>query len=82
MRTGPFSDVYLTLIVPPDPAGVAVIGVNVQPLIAWLWTGGGVMGFGTFLAAWPGRRRRRPMVPEPPVREPDTTQPEPEKVPS
>jgi cytochrome c-type biogenesis protein CcmF len=36
-----------------------VIGVNVQPLVAWLWTGGAVMGFGTFLAAWPGRRRRR-----------------------
>jgi cytochrome c-type biogenesis protein CcmF len=60
VHTGPFSDVYLTLIVPPDAGGVAVIGVNVQPLIAWLWTGGAVMGFGTFLAAWPGRRRRRP----------------------
>ena len=58
VRTGPLSDVYLTLIVPPDAAGVAVIGVNIQPLVAWLWAGGTVMGFGTFLAAWPGRRRR------------------------
>ncbi|MGI8810751.1 MAG: heme lyase CcmF/NrfE family subunit [Acidimicrobiales bacterium] len=58
VRTGPLSDVYLTLIVPPDAAGVAVIGVNVQPLVAWLWAGGTVMGFGTFLAAWPGRPRR------------------------
>jgi len=43
---------------------VAVIGVNIQPLVAWLWAGGTVMGFGTFLAAWPGRRRR-PTAPEP-----------------
>jgi cytochrome c-type biogenesis protein CcmF len=59
VKTGPLSDVYLTLVVTPDEQGVAVIGVNVQPLIAWLWTGGAIMGFGTFLAAWPGGRRRR-----------------------
>ena len=60
VKSGPFNDVYLTLVVTPDESGVAVIGVNVQPLIAWLWTGGAIMGFGTFLAAWPGRRRRGP----------------------
>jgi cytochrome c-type biogenesis protein CcmF len=78
VKTGPLSDVYLTLVVPPDESGTAVIGVNVQPLVAWLWTGGAIMGFGTFLAAWPGRRRRatvtdaespvtveQPVVPEP-----------------
>jgi cytochrome c-type biogenesis protein CcmF len=74
VRTGALSDVYLTLVVPPDADGSAVIGVNVQPLIAWLWTGGAVMGFGTFLAAWPGRRRRERGGPEAepePVAEPD-----------
>jgi cytochrome c-type biogenesis protein CcmF len=30
----------------------------VQPLILWLWIGGGVMALGTVLAAWPGERRR------------------------
>jgi cytochrome c-type biogenesis protein CcmF len=67
VRSGPLSDVYLTLVVPPDDGGAAVIGVNVQPLVSWLWTGGGVMAFGTLLAAWPGRRRRRrtPVQPEP-----------------
>ncbi len=68
VRSGPFDDVYLTLVAAPDPdvaAATAVIGVNIQPLIAWLWLGGGVMAFGTLLAAWPrdrdrrGRRRRR-----------------------
>ena len=42
----------------PVPKDGRTIGVIVQPLIAWLWIGGGLMGLGTFLAAWPGRRRR------------------------
>ncbi|MDQ4068988.1 MAG: cytochrome c biogenesis protein CcsA, partial [Actinomycetota bacterium] len=82
VRTGPLSDVYLTLVAPPDPAGTAVIGVAVQPLVTWLWTGGAVMGLGTFLAAWPGRRRR-PAGPEPrPVAEPEPVRSEPAVVPS
>jgi cytochrome c-type biogenesis protein CcmF len=59
VKSRPFDDVYLTLVASPEPGQTAaVIGVNVQPLVAWLWIGGGIMGFGTFLAAWPGRRRR------------------------
>ena len=42
-----------------QPASDAVLlRVIVQPMIVWLWIGGGVMAFGTILAAWPGRRRR------------------------
>jgi len=42
-----------------EPAADAVLlRVIVQPMIVWLWIGGGVMAFGTILAAWPGRRRR------------------------
>lgn len=52
-------DVYLTLdSSPASRNGPAVIGVVVQPLIVWLWIGGGVMGLGTVLAAFPGRRRK------------------------
>ncbi|MGI9021863.1 MAG: heme lyase CcmF/NrfE family subunit [Acidimicrobiales bacterium] len=52
-------DVYLTLVTAPEAGQTAaVVGVNVQPLVAWLWIGGGLMGLGTALAAWPGRRRR------------------------
>jgi len=82
VKTGPLSDVYLTLVVPPDGAGVAVIGVNVQPLIAWLWTGGAIMGFGTFLAAWPGGRRRAgaPDDGPEPVRDHEAVAPEPAAV--
>ena len=53
------NDVYLTLASAPKlPTDPAVIGVLVQPLVAWLWFGGGVVFLGTLLAAWPGRRRR------------------------
>lgn len=63
VRTRPLDDVYLTLVtLPEQPGGVAVIGVTVQPLVMWLWIGGGVMLTGTALAAWP--RRRRPPVTE------------------
>ena len=64
VRVGPFDDVYLTLVAAPEEGQTAaVIGVNVQPLVVWLWIGGGLMGVGTVLAAWPGRRRHRPEEP-------------------
>ena len=59
VRVGLVEDVYLTLVSAPEAGQTAaVVGVNVQPLIAWLWIGGALMGLGTVLAAWPGRRRR------------------------
>jgi cytochrome c-type biogenesis protein CcmF len=65
VRTGFTHDVYLTFITAPTDQrpDEAVIGVMVQPLVTWLWIGGGVMALGTLLSAWPGERRRRPAVP-------------------
>ncbi|MCU1351865.1 MAG: ccmF [Acidimicrobiales bacterium] len=37
--------------------GSVRVRVVVQPLIVWLWIGGGVMVVGSILAAFPGRRR-------------------------
>ena len=52
-------DVFLALLdVPEEPGDPAVIRVVIQPLVTWLWIGGGVMGLGTALAAFPGKRRR------------------------
>ena len=57
-------DVYLTLAVSPErEGGPAIIGVIVEPLVTWLWIGGGLMAVGTLLAVWPGERRRRPTDP-------------------
>ena len=59
VRTAPSGDVYLTLVnAPRTPASPAVIAVIVQPLVMWLWVGGGLMFAGTLMAAAPGRRRR------------------------
>jgi cytochrome c-type biogenesis protein CcmF len=59
VRTSLTQDVYLTLQrAPQDDAGeTAAIRVIVQPMVVWLWIGGGVMALGTMLAAFPGRRR-------------------------
>jgi cytochrome c-type biogenesis protein CcmF len=52
-------DVYLSLQqAPADDAGQTMtVRVIVQPLVTWLWIGGGIMAVGTALAAFPGRRR-------------------------
>ena len=65
VRTGLLGDVYLTLAAVPDEGEeAAVIGVNVRPLVLWLWVGGGIMLVGTALAAWPGRRQRAQASPD------------------
>ena len=52
-------DLYLTLEPPVKPSeDTARIKVFMKPLIMWLWIGGLMMGVGTVLAAFPGRRRR------------------------
>jgi cytochrome c-type biogenesis protein CcmF len=69
--SGAFGDVYLTFdevgglgttsggsIVPNLPAGSVVIGVVIEPLVAWVWTGGLLIGLGGLLALVPGSRRR------------------------
>jgi cytochrome c-type biogenesis protein CcmF len=40
------------------PAGTVAIGAVVEPLIAWIWSGGILVGLGGLLALVPGRRRR------------------------
>jgi cytochrome c biogenesis factor len=36
-----------------------VVGVIVEPLVSWIWIGGGVMLAGCALSLWPGRRKTR-----------------------
>lgn len=61
VRTGFREDVYLTLISAPSgaPDGEVTLGVAVNPMVVWLWIGGGVVVLGTMLALVPGPRRRR-----------------------
>jgi cytochrome c-type biogenesis protein CcmF len=58
VRTTPTHDVALTLLALPEGDATAVtIRATIQPMVVWLWTGGGVMAVGTLLAVFPGRRR-------------------------
>jgi len=77
VRTGLAGDVYLTLEKQPEAGDVATIKVLLMPLVIWLWIGGGLMGVGTALAAFPGRRRN-PIAPTSAALpdEPPTAQPE------
>ena len=58
VRTTFTHDVALSII---DIVGgenpTVTLRVTVQPLIIWLWIGGGVMALGTLMAVFPGRRR-------------------------
>jgi cytochrome c-type biogenesis protein CcmF len=52
-------DLYLTLEPPVKVSSdAAKIKVFIKPMVLWLWIGGGLMGIGTLLSAFPGRRRR------------------------
>jgi cytochrome c-type biogenesis protein CcmF len=69
VRTGPFDDVYLSLLTPPADGDVVNLRVIIEPLAVWMWIGGAIIAFGTVLAAWPGKRRN----PIDPVSAPITT---------
>jgi cytochrome c-type biogenesis protein CcmF len=54
-------DVYLSLA--SGPASLPsnqplVVEVYVQPLVMWMWVGGGMIFFGAILSAIPGKRRK------------------------
>ncbi|HEY2215660.1 MAG TPA: cytochrome c-type biogenesis CcmF C-terminal domain-containing protein, partial [Acidimicrobiales bacterium] len=69
--SGAFGDVYLTFDaiggvgntsgnqpIANLPSGSVAIGVVIEPLLAWLWAGGLLIGLGGLLALVPGTRRR------------------------
>ena len=63
IRTTIGQDVYLTLSTNPSAHGPAHFGVIIEPLVSWVWAGGLLVIIGSGLAAFPGRRRRRPTDP-------------------
>ena len=59
VHTGLVRDVYLTLVSSGADDGRVTIGVAVNPMVMWLWFGGGVMAVGTAIAILPTRAERR-----------------------
>jgi cytochrome c-type biogenesis protein CcmF len=70
VHTGWREDLYLTLVSSPTQSNSVTLRVAVNPMILWLWIGGGIIAFGTLLALTPTRRRPlKPSEPEVPERE-------------
>ena len=59
VRTGLVEDVYLTLVSSPNEQRRVTLGVRINPMIVWLWIGGGVMALGHDPRAARRRLRRR-----------------------
>ena len=79
VRTGLREDVYLTLVSSLSESKRVTVGVAVNPMVLWLWVGGGVMAIGTIVALIPVRRRDRgttDRVPAPVPAEPVERAPE------
>ncbi|MGH3112577.1 MAG: heme lyase CcmF/NrfE family subunit, partial [Gaiellaceae bacterium] len=58
VRESPFIDVYAVLVEAARDGQAATIRVLLNPLVTWLWLGGGVILAGALLAAFPARPRR------------------------
>ena len=51
-------DVYVTLLAVDQKGATATIRLAVNPLIGWIWAGGGIMVAGAAVALWSRRRQR------------------------
>ena len=58
VRSGPFGDLYLNLMAFRPDGSTATIKAIYEPLVPWIWFGGGVVVVGAIVGAWPGGRRR------------------------
>jgi cytochrome c-type biogenesis protein CcmF len=57
LRMNLLRDLYVVLA-SLEADGLAAFQVLINPMVVWLWIGGGVLIVGTLVAAWPSRRRR------------------------
>jgi cytochrome c-type biogenesis protein CcmF len=57
VRTGLLRDVYLTLVSAPTDRDRVTIGIAINPMVLWIWVGGGLLAVGTAVALLPARRR-------------------------
>ncbi|HEX7051038.1 MAG TPA: heme lyase CcmF/NrfE family subunit [Longimicrobiales bacterium] len=57
VRSRPDRDLYVNLMAFERDGSSATLRVLIEPLVFWIWIGGGIIGAGGLLAAWPRRRR-------------------------
>ena len=58
VRTSLAEDLYVTLLASDPQTGTVTLHLFVNPLVVWIWIGGGIVGLGALFAMWPERRTR------------------------
>jgi len=58
IRSSPLEDLYV-ILAGWDPDDTAVFKVLVNPMVIWIWVGGGLLALGGVVAYWPTRKRQR-----------------------
>ena len=59
VRSRPDRDLYINLMAFERDGSSATLQVLIEPLVIWIWIGGGIIGLGALIALWPQRRRSR-----------------------
>lgn len=57
VRSRPTLDIYLNLMAFERDGTSVTIRILTEPLVFWIWLGGGIVGLGALIALWPRRRR-------------------------
>jgi cytochrome c-type biogenesis protein CcmF len=57
VRSRPWGDIYLNLMAFKQDGSDATLKVIVEPLVPWIWVGGGIMCLGAMISMFPARRR-------------------------
>ena len=56
VRSTPLGDTYMNLMSFKQDGSSATIKVILEPLVPWIWMGGGIIVLGAIVSAWPSRR--------------------------
>jgi cytochrome c-type biogenesis protein CcmF len=56
VRTSLGEDLYVTLLASDPRTQAVTLHLFVNPLVAWIWIGGAIVGIGAAFAVWPERR--------------------------
>jgi cytochrome c-type biogenesis protein CcmF len=58
VRTSLGEDLYVTLLASDPDTGAVTLHLFVNPMVAWIWIGGAIIGVASAFAIWPERRRQ------------------------
>jgi cytochrome c-type biogenesis protein CcmF len=57
VRSRPWGDIYLNLMAFKQDGSNATLKVIVEPMVPWIWLGGGIICLGAIISMFPARRR-------------------------